>query len=501
MPVIDINSLLHQLLYDPANPLLFNSGFFVYFFAAFICLYYAVRHLPMGRSIVVSLFSLYFFYKASGYFVGLVIIAAIIDYLISNQIYRTNDKIKRKLLLAVSVIFNLGMLFYFKYTNFFIALCNQTGAAHFSPLNILLPVGISFYTFENLSYTIDVYKKEFVPEKNFLNYLLFLSFFPKLVMGPIVRAKDFIPQLHKPYYVSREDFGRGFLLICNGLFKKLVISDFLTTNFVNYIFDDPGRYTGLECTFAVLGYAIVIYCDFSGYSDVAIGIAKWLGIHIPPNFNLPYLAKSAKEFWKRWHISLSSWLQDYLYIFWLGGNRKGKGRTYVNLLITMLLGGLWHGASVTFVVWGAIHGTGLIIHRLWESATGKRYPALNNHPIYSLLSGLLTFSFVCFAWIFFKATTFGAATTMITKIATDWNTADWAAFYANYHAVLWMMALGYALHFAHLLPLRAETKQNIAYLFQSKAPMAAYVLIFIAFLLIYAQFKSATPVMPIYLRF
>jgi D-alanyl-lipoteichoic acid acyltransferase DltB (MBOAT superfamily) len=293
----DWQLFLQQFLYDPKNPLLFNSGFFIYFFAVFISLYYLLRNYSTARTMLFCCFSLYFFYKASGFFVGLVLLSAVIDYGLSNAIYRTKSPKGRKALMLLSVAVNLGLLFYFKYTNFFISMCNQFFSAHFNPLNILLPVGISFYTFENLSYTIDVYRGEFVPERKFMNYLLFLSFFPKLVMGPIVRAKDFIPQLHKPYHVSQEDFSKGFYLIVSGLFKKLIISDFLTVNFVDYIFSDPSRYTGLECLFAVYAYAIVIYCDFSGYSDVAIGMAKWLGITIPANFRSPYQSKSVTEFW------------------------------------------------------------------------------------------------------------------------------------------------------------------------------------------------------------
>ena len=306
-----------------------------------------------------------FFYKASGFFVVLVIISAIADFVLSNAIYRQLQPHKKKLLLITSIVLNLGLLFYFKYTNFFIEILNSGFSAKINPLNILLPVGISFYTFENISYTVDVYRGEFVPVKRFSEYLLFLSFFPKLVMGPIVRAKDFIPQITQPYYITKDDFSDGFYLILAGLFKKLVISDYITLNLVNYVFDAPAKYSGLECLFAVYGYAVVIYCDFSGYSSVAIGIARWLGYKIPPNFLSPYQSLDITEFWRRWHISLSSWLRDYLYIP-LGGNRKGKFRTYLHLFITMLLGGLWHGASFNFIVWGGLHGTALAIHKLWN---------------------------------------------------------------------------------------------------------------------------------------
>ncbi|MEO8403465.1 MAG: MBOAT family O-acyltransferase, partial [Chitinophagaceae bacterium] len=323
MPSFDLHAFLKQFLYDKNNPLLFNNGFFVLFFAVFICLYYSFRNNFAWRRYIFCFFSLYFFYKASGYFVGLVVLSAIVDFFLSNAIFRQKNKAAKKFLLILSIVFNLGMLVFFKYTNFFISLSNDFLHTGFNPLNILLPVGISFYTFENLSYTIDVYRGHFEPAKKFTDYLLFLSFFPKLVMGPIVRAHDFVPQINKPYVITDTDFAKGFYLIISGLFKKLVISDYITVNFVKYIFDDPGRYTGLENLFAIYAFAVVIYCDFSGYSDVTIGIAKWLGFNIPVNFLSPYQSKSITEFWRRWHISLSSWLRDYLYIP-LGGNRSSS---------------------------------------------------------------------------------------------------------------------------------------------------------------------------------
>ena len=495
LPDLDTTALLHQFLYDAHNPLLFNNGFFVYFFAVFISLYYLCRNSGPARSLVVSLFSLYFFYKASGWFVGLVLLAAVVDYGLSNLIYTRQKTGSKKALLALSVVVNLGLLFYFKYTNFFLAFSNQFFSTHINPLNILLPVGISFYTFENLSYTIDVYRGEFVPEKKFLNYLLFLSFFPKLMMGPIVRAKDFIPQLHKPYEVTQYDFAKGFYLIVSGLFKKLVISDYLTLNLVNYIFDDPARHTGLECLVALLAYAIVIYCDFSGYSDVAIGVARWLGITIPPNFLSPYQSRSITEFWRRWHISLSSWLKDYLYIFWLGGNRKGRLRTYLHLFITMLLGGFWHGANWTFIAWGAMHGGALAVHKIWMERAKGFIARFDNNIIYNFFAQLLTFLFVCFCWIFFKSSNFQIASDMLHQIGYNFSLNVWGEFWGNYHNVIYLMLLGYALH---LIPddfperLIARTQ---------KAPMLAYIGVFLVFLVVYAQFKSSTPVMPIYLQF
>jgi D-alanyl-lipoteichoic acid acyltransferase DltB (MBOAT superfamily) len=546
MPSFDIQAFFEQFLYDPGNPLLFNNGFFVLFFAIFIALYYQFRNNFRIRRYIFCFFSLYFFYKASGYFVALVIISAGVDFIVSNAIYSQKNKIKKKLLLVSSIVFNLGMLVYFKYTNFFISLSNDLFTTGFNPLNILLPVGISFYTFENLSYTIDVYRGQFEPTRRFSDYLLFLAFFPKLVMGPIVRAHDFLPQINKPYVITEKDFAKGFYLIISGMFKKLIISDYLTLNYVNYIFDDPSRHTGLENLFAVYGYAIVIYCDFSGYSDVALGIARWMGFSIPTNFLSPYQSKSITEFWRRWHISLSSWLRDYLYIP-LGGNRKASfgtflfaalfvfgvimagvhlmGLSYIgaglisvgiiflfilpsvlkkdragvstnlNLLATMLLGGFWHGASWNFIIWGALHGIGLAIHKIWMLVTGKAFSGFNNKTWYNAIALIITFHFVCLGWIFFKAENFETATTMIHQIRYNFSFDVWEAFYGNYQSVIWMMLLAFILH---AIPDNYADKLLDRY---NRVPLVGYLTIFFLFVLLYGYFKAAEPVMPIYLQF
>jgi len=546
MPSIDINAFLQQFLYDPKNPLLFNNGFFVFFFTAFITLYYSFRNNFAVRRYIFCFFSLYFFYKASGFFVVLVIISAIFNFIVSNAIYKSSGRTNRLLLLISNVIFNLGLLFYFKYTNFFVSFSNDFLGTHFHPLNILLPVGISFFTFENLSYTIDIYRGQFEPAKKFSDYLLFLSFFPKLVMGPIVRAHDFVPQINKPLTVSENDFAKGFYLIISGLFKKLILSDYLTLNFVDYIFDDPARYTGLENLMAVYGYAAVIYCDFSGYSDVALGIAKWLGFDIPTNFLSPYQSKNITEFWRRWHISLSSWLKDYLYIP-LGGNKKGSFATYLfaaiffagvfitglhllhlsylwatvmslcvlllfilpaiikkdkagiptgfNLLTTMLLGGFWHGASWNFIIWGALHGIALAVHKVWMLLTGKAFATFNNSRIYNLIATLATFHFVCFCWIFFKAGSFDVAGNMIHQILFDFSPGVWNGFFANYKFVVGIMVLAYLLHtIPDDLADRLISKFN-------KIPLPAYIALFFCFVIVYGFFKSSEQVLPIYLKF
>ena len=542
----DWNAFLQQFLYDSKNPLLFNNGFFVYFFTLFILLFFALRNHHKARRYVFCLFSLYFFYKASGWFVGLVLISAVVDFFLSNAIYREESKSKKKFLLVLSILFNLGMLFYFKYTDFFIEISNSLFDTNFNPLNLILPIGISFYTFENLSYTVDVYRGEFKPANKFSDYLLFLAFFPKLMMGPIVRAHDFVPQINEPYVISERDFAKGFFLIISGLIKKLVISDYITLNMVDYMFDNPALHTGVENLMAVYGYAMVIYCDFSGYSEIAIGIALWLGFKIPPNFMSPYQSLNITEFWRRWHISLSTWLKDYLYIP-LGGNRNFSAASFIfvggflvgsfimgvelfhlsnfwaavvsavlllifiipavitrktsgiaanfNLLTTMLLGGFWHGASWNFIIWGAIHGVGLGIHKIWMLLTDKSFAAFNQSRIYKIISGILTFHFVCFAWIFFKAEDLEIAKTMIYQIFNNFDISVFGPFYDNYKGVVWMILAAMVLH---LVPDNLADKVIAR---TKTIPMVVYILVFFLFLILYGYFKSAEQVMPIYLQF
>ena len=490
---IDFNSLLEKLAYNPKEPLLFNSGFFIWYFAVFIITYSLVAHNRSGRIYTFVFFSLYFFYKACGWYVGLVLLSAVVDFILSNAIYKTKDRRTKIILLATSIVLNLGLLFYFKYTNFFIQVINDFSSGHLHPLNLILPVGISFYTFENLSYTVDVYRGHFKPVKRFMDYLYFLSFFPKLMMGPIVRAADFLPQLDKPYFVSRDDFAAGFYLIFSGLFKKIVISDFIYANLVGYIFDDPSKHVGLECLMGIYGYALVIYCDFSGYSDMAIGIAKWCGFRIPPNFLSPYQSVSITEFWRRWHISLSTWLRDYLYIP-LGGNRKGKVMTYVNLFITMLLGGFWHGANWNFIIWGGLHGLALSVDKA-KLYIADKLKINTANLILKVVGIFMTFHFVCFCWIYFKASSLSDANAMVHQLWYNFDAGSWNEFFANYHNVIYIMAIGFILHF---IPHSAEEKAKTAL---AKLPLVGFLLLAVILIGVFMQIKTAEPIMPVYLQF
>jgi D-alanyl-lipoteichoic acid acyltransferase DltB (MBOAT superfamily) len=491
---ISWNKFANQLTYDVNNPLLFNSGFFLYFLLIFLLGYIVVHQNPRARVIYFTLFSLYFFYKACGFYFAFLLIAAVVDFNLSNFIFKSTKSLNRKLLLAFSIIINLGLLFYFKYTNFFIEIINDISQSKIKPLSLILPIGISFYTFENLSYTIDVYRGKFKPINSFSDYLFFLSFFPKLVMGPIVRASDFIPQIRKKINLTKNDVAKGLYLILGGLFKKIVISDFIYLNFVQYIFDDPMRHTGLECLIGVYGYALVIYCDFSGYSDMAIGFAKWFGFDVNENFRLPYQSKNITEFWRRWHISLSSWLKDYLYIP-LGGNKKGKIRQYLNLLITMLLGGLWHGASFTFIIWGTFHGLALGLDKLRIDFFQNTKFTLLNSKLKSIVGIFITFHFVCFCWIFFKSKNIDEAIFIINQITHNFNLSEITTIFNAYSNVLFVILLGITLHF---IPIKYWNKLE---LYLQNINLLGKLLITIIFVWIILQVKQSEQVMPVYLQF
>lgn len=447
---IDIHKLKELFLYNREEPLIFNSGLFLFLFTGFLLVYITLSKSSRPKLIFVTLFSLYFYYKSSGAYFILLLFATAIDFTLAKLIHSSRDAWERKFYIVVTLIVNLGILGYFKYTNFLLDSFFSLSGQDFQPLDIFLPVGVSFFTFQSLSYTLDVYRGNLKPVDNILDYAFFVSFFPQLVAGPIVRAADFLPQIHRPTFVTSEMFGRGIFLIGCGLFKKAVISDYISTNFVDRVFDAPTLYSGIENLFAVYGYALQIYCDFSGYSDMAIGIALLLGFRFPLNFDSPYQSRNITEFWRRWHISLSTWLRDYLYIS-LGGNRKGKVRTYLNQMITMVLGGLWHGASWRFIIWGALHGLALGVHKFFQ---GKSPRSTNPDSLWrNSLNVFLTFHFVCFCWIFFRAANMATVGEILNQIFYHMNFAVLPEFIAGYRVVLMLMIIGYLLHF---IPREAE---------------------------------------------
>ena len=492
-----IDRVLPLLSYDPQAPMLFSSGLFLFLFAAFAFFYGFMRRTPALRIWYVIAFSLYFYYKSSGIYFLLLVFAAASDFWIGRAIAHVSSRRAQRALVALSIAADLAVLGYFKYTNFFIEIARDLfGAGFLEFQNIFLPVGISFFLFQSLSYTIDIYRGSLKPVDRWGDYLFYLSFFPQLVAGPIVRARDFLVQIRQnPIAVSREMFGTGIYLITIGLFKKAVISDYISLNFVDRIFDDPALYSGMECLAAVYGYALQIYCDFSGYSDMAIGIALLLGFRFPKNFDAPYKSATITEFWRRWHISLSMWLRDYLYIS-LGGNRKGRLRTYFNLLVTMVLGGLWHGAAIRFVLWGTLHGVALALHKLWMALVpGAKATGSQMHWWSRAAGMLLTFNIVCLGWLMFRAESMQTVSLMLHQIFENFNAAMIPQVVTGYAAVFALIAAGYILH---LLPSAVDA---VAQRIVVHAPLVLQVLMAAAMIWCVMQIKSSDIQPFIYFQF
>ena len=433
---------LHHILgFNNETPLLFTQFYFWAFFALVYVVFAIIMEIGSShpssnkqttrlhlRNIFLMVVSWFFYYKTSGIFLLILLFITCSDWLIAKQIYRNNHNqrpIRARWWLALSIIIDLGLLCYFKYAYFFTNVVNDLLGTEFAVFdifsyiangfsesgrfivdNIILPVGISFYIFQVISYTVDVYRGHVQPVKNILDFGFYVSFFPQLVAGPIVRANEFLSQLYRPFRLSRRLAGLAIFWILNGLIKKIILSDYLAINLIDRVFENPLLFSGFENIFALFGYSLQVYADFSGYTDIAIGIAMLLGFYLPKNFDSPYKSRNPQEFWRKWHMSLSRWLKSYLYIP-LGGNRKILGKIVknkntagnFNSFITMLLGGLWHGASWNFVIWGALNGIGMIVYKIWAKInwnikmllitlftagiTAAYY--LLNEPIYNIL--------------------------------------------------------------------------------------------------------------------
>ena len=579
-----LNYLLKVFSFDPDSPLLFTQLQFWAFFCLVFSGFALVQKRRQMRNAYLFFVSLLFYYKTSGLFVGMLLLVTCSDFLIAQGIYALREKEawKRKLLLGLSVILDIGILCYFKYAYFFVDVINQIFGTQFAVENvvarfanevvgenifsvdrIILPIGISFYTFQILSYTCDVYKGLIKPVRNFLDFGFYVSFFPQLVAGPIVKASDFIPQLYRRFFLSRRMFGIAVFWIINGLMKKIILSNYLAVNFIDRVFTNPHLFSGFENLSALFLYSLQVYADFSGYTDIAIGLSLMMGFHLPANFNSPYKAPNCSNFWKRWHISLSRWLQTYLYIP-LGGNRSmGFGtcfwvifltasalilsgswwiaaivfiifsatiltgiycpdrrrKIYANLnsMITMLLGGLWHGASMNFIIWGGLNGVGMIVFKFWRDMGLKTRVLITTatvillfslqhfHPmglwnvllafmlflmvsmwvrlLYNLLgfkasfswlehawSILVTFTFITFTRLFFRSgsnldpatanqTAWDTATKMIHSIGTQWS-VNILDVMSAYHRVFILFALGMIIHW---LPTNLKRRYRLSF--------------------------------------
>jgi len=495
---IDFNSLIDLFKFDQYDPLLFGSSLFLFLFF-FMILFYRMfagnRHM---RIILLLIFSLFFYYKAAGFYFILLIASALINFQFGKWIYRAENPASKKLFLITSLVLNLGALAYFKYTNFFFQIVSDLSIGQLDPLDIFLPIGISFYTFKSLSYIIDIYLESMEPVESLRDFSLFVFFFPNILAGPIDRAAQFLPQLQNDYFLSKKDIARALILIMIGLIKKNMIADYINLNFVGRVFDDPLRFTGAENLFAVYGYALQIYCDFSGYSDIAIGIALLLGFKLMDNFNSPYQAVSIADFWRRWHISLSTWLLDYLFkpLQMKFRNLRNYGNA-IALTITFLICGLWHGPSWSFVVWGGLHGLFMSTAIFLQKPKKRFYKktGLAGTRLLKFGQTFVTLHLLAFTWIFFRADTFENGWNVISQILFFFKPVVVPQFIEGYTPTFILIVIGY---FFHYLPKSIGEKSEDLF---SKVPFLLQALIFTIVIWVVAQIQSADLQPFIYFQF
>jgi alginate O-acetyltransferase complex protein AlgI len=501
---------LHEIFsFAPMSSMTFNRLDFWLFFIFIMMLFSMLHKHQLMRSIFITVVSLFLYYKTSGLFVLLLGLSIIVNYGLGKWIFQQTKDSARKWIIAFSAIFNVFFLAYFKYAYFFTESYNKLFQTDFKIMNqfavwgngffgdgtfettILLPAGVSFFTFQSISYVVDIYRKEIEPVKNFWDYAFYVTYFPHVIMGPIVRARDFIPQIYKPFQLNKKVFSESVFLIVKGLFKKIILADYIAVHFIDKVVDSPEAYPGFVSVMAMWGYSLQIYGDFSGYTDVAIGLSRLMGFELLPNFNSPYKANSVADFWRRWHISLGSWLRNYLYIP-LGGNKKGTVGTYIailiififlifitgwyelifvyiglmalygiavlispavktfmhrdlNLLITMIIGGLWHGPSQNFVIWGAMNGAALVIYNYWK----KISPYENKSWwIVHFWKILITFNFITFTRIWFRLKEDGAPNKMLDRIFNHFD-FDWTVLGTvlwSFGTVFILIGVGFILH-------------------------------------------------------
>ena len=602
----DLLTYLGQLLsFDSSHPLLFTQIHFWVFFLIVFAVYTLfctdrplTKHRRVARNAYLFAVSLLFYYKTSGLFVLLLVFSTLLGWLLGIRMDSTPSQPRRKVLMATGVTINLAVLGFFKYAYFFTDIFNATFGTEYSiGIKIMLPVGISFFTFQNISYIVDVYKRKIAHVSNIFDFGFYTSFFPQLVAGPILRADQFVPQLYKPFFLSRRQFGIAVFWILNGLVKKLVLSDYLAVNFVDRIFENPTLYTPFENFSALMLYSMQVYADFSGYTDIAIGVAMMMGFYLPMNFNSPYKATNPTDFWRRWHMSLSRWLRDYLYIP-LGGNRSagflsyfilaailaiasfrlhstafsvvaaavmvtvvlfyflrpGHRRTLgtnVNNMDTMLLGGLWHGASFNFITWGGLNGLGILVYKWWSKRNrGTQIAALVatcalllvlkltvGGPLLNMLwfitvvcfvgftvlnllpqeakgtqrgrlvwSTLLTFVFISFTRLFFRSgsnldpaeaneVAWMTASLMVGQIGSQWQLAQIPSIIGHYWAPFLLFALGMAVHW---LPVRFKRRYRLWF---ALMPLWLMVIVVVVTVVVLYQFVTADLQPFIYFQF
>lgn len=555
--------ILDWVLYKKGSPILFTQLYFWGFFSIVLLIYSFVHKQKFLRTLFLLFVSFFFYYKTSGVFLILLLFTITSDYVWGNLIFKSQKISSKKIYLTFSIVFNLFLLCYFKYAYFFTESFNDVMHTqhpffnHFAYFSngffgtdfnvgkVLFPIGISFFTFQSMSYTIDMYRGNIRPVKNICDYGFFVCFFPHLVAGPIVKAKEFIFQIYQPYSLSRIEFGMAVFWIMNGFGKK-ILADFVATNFIDRVFQTTDFYTGFQCVLAIFAYSFQVYADFSGYTDIAIGIALLLGFRLKTNFNSPYKATSTTEFWQRWHISLSTWLKEYLY-FPLGGNRGGTLGSYIviglmcgvvvllsgqfwlpvlvitliftaifillsfffsrfkiaintniNLMITMLIGGFWHGSNWMFIIWGGLNGVGLIVHKWWAKI--NPFKSISEKLPYRLFMIFITLTFISFTRIWFRVGSmpgggWDKVNSFFDRIFNHMHLELWAITFYHFRFVLIVMFIGYLIHW---IPEKFKNKYRTTF---ANLPIPLMVLVVVAIVFCVYQLMSSEMQPFIYFQF
>lgn len=495
---INFQYLIDLFKYKPNDPLVFSTSLFLFLFLFFLLIYNLFGKNKSLRLGFLILFSLYFYYKSTGYYAGIIIISAVVNFLFAKGISSTEKMLSKRIYLLIAVIINIGILGYFKYTNFILQVFSEINKTNFEPLSVFLPIGISFYTFKSLSYVFDVYLETLEPTKSFRDFCVYVFFFPNILMGPIDRASKFLPQIESEPFLSKEDLGKASLLIMAGLFKKVVIADYISLNFVDRIFDFPLRYTGVENLLAIYGYTLQVYCDFSGYTDMAIGVALFFGFKLMDNFNSPFKATSIADFWRRWHISLSSWLLDYIFKPLQFSMRSLKvWANIIAIFITFVICGIWHGAGWNFIIWGAFHGFMMSFALLIQKPKQKLYSMLkiNNTKLLKIFQTIITFHLIAISFLIFRTSDFQIIKDMFSQIFNFFHAEVFIQFAEKLPIILGLIILGYVLHY---MPTKIENafKKLVTVL-----PWYIQAILIVLVIWIVAQFKSADIAPFIYFQF
>ncbi len=495
---IDFHKLLQLFVYDPHDHLFFSTSFFIFLFLALLIVYRLAAKSKNMKIYTIIFFSMFFYYKNSGYFFLLLFFSTLINFYLGNLLFKTKTQGLKRFLFVLALVIDLGLLGYFKYTNFFLQILNDLHSGNFNPLDILLPVGISFYTFKAMSYVIELYIGTMEPTTSLRDFCLYMFFFPNILAGPIDRAAVFIPQIQNEVTITRADIGRAVFLIMCGLFKKNVIADYIGLNFVDRVFQVPLRFTGVENLLASYAYALQIYCDFSGYTDMAIGIALLLGYKVMDNFNVPFIATSVADYWRRWHISLSTWLLDYMFKpLQMGFRRWRIWGSALAIFLTFFAVGMWHGANWTFVVFGLIHSTYLAVSLLTIKYRKAFYDKihLSGTTFLRVFQIIITFHLLLVGAIVFRSDSLQTAGNIFNQIFNFFHGVVFFQWVSGYSKVFVLIMLGYALHF---IPKSVDKKvQQII----SESPLVVQALMLAIMIIVVVQVESAQLQPVIYFNF